>query len=294
MIDRRVLQFLHVVEHGSVSKAAKASFVSAQALQQQMNALEAEVGHALFRKSPRGVELTAAGEVFRDGARRLVEVEAQTLRHVEMVDVAGNRRLRVGAQSYPQAEMLLSATAEFRRRYPWARVEVVPLTGEREFDRYIDWLKRGDIDVMQSIVALKGNEDPGLLVTRVNRVEICCVLPPDSVLRHRELLQLEDLADITVMIHRISVVSTMAQTLFDAGLKVQIIEDGGENPASILNEVNEVVAGKVLVVPEPYSRHFLDLPHVPLAVEAFFESLLCRAEPDQLVSLLIACAVHAT
>ena len=288
MIDRRVEEFLLVAAEGSVSKAAKRSFVSPQALQQQMNALEKEAGHTLFKRSPRGIELTAAGEAFKAGAEELVAVRDRTMRQVAMAASAGTRTLRLGAQSYLQAQRLISAASSFHRRYPWVPIEVVALCGEPEFDRYVGWLKRGDIDIMQAVCPLGGNPDPELRVTRFNKIETCCVLPPDSPLCAAALLEPDDLRGCTVMTHRVSVSSTMAKALYAAGLEVEIIKDGGERPSSLLEEVNEVLSGKVLVVPEPYARQLFDLPRVPLAIESFYESFLCRAERDKLCDLFVA------
>jgi DNA-binding transcriptional LysR family regulator len=64
MIDTRRLHTLRAVaDHGTVTAAAAALFVTPSAVSQQLNALEQETGHRLVERGARGVRLTPAGEI---------------------------------------------------------------------------------------------------------------------------------------------------------------------------------------------------------------------------------------
>src|SRR6202034_3409096 len=75
---RHLRYFIAVAEAGSMKLAAESRLHTAQpSLSRQMRDLEHEVGAALFARSVRGVELTAAGRAFLDHARlALTQAEA--------------------------------------------------------------------------------------------------------------------------------------------------------------------------------------------------------------------------
>src|SRR5580700_1629733 len=75
---RHLRYFIAVAEAGSMKLAAESRLHTAQpSLSRQMRDLEQEVGAALFVRSVRGVELTAAGRAFLDHARlALTQAEA--------------------------------------------------------------------------------------------------------------------------------------------------------------------------------------------------------------------------
>jgi len=75
---RHLRYFVAVAEEGSVTLAAERRLHTAQpSLSRQIRDLEAEVGVQLLIRSPRGIELTAAGRAFLDHARlALSQVEA--------------------------------------------------------------------------------------------------------------------------------------------------------------------------------------------------------------------------
>ena len=59
----QIRYFIEAAKRGSITEAAKAMFVVQPAVTKQLNELEKELGFRLFTRHPRGVELTAAGEI---------------------------------------------------------------------------------------------------------------------------------------------------------------------------------------------------------------------------------------
>ena len=67
---RQLKYFLVVSEELSFSRAAERCFISQSAISHQVKDLEASLGCALFVRSPRGLQLTAAGAEDRPSRRR--------------------------------------------------------------------------------------------------------------------------------------------------------------------------------------------------------------------------------
>src|SRR4051794_9216096 len=74
---RQLQYFAAVARHRNFTRAAEALYVGQPALSQQIRRLEAELGLALLRRTPQGVELTPAGaDLLAHAETVLAEVEA--------------------------------------------------------------------------------------------------------------------------------------------------------------------------------------------------------------------------
>jgi len=115
---RRILLLLEVAKQGSVTGAARALSYTPSAVSQQIARLEAEAGQALLERHPRGVALTAAGEVVvargQSIARQLDAAQQ------ELADLAELRagRLRIGTFPTAGASLLPLAVTTFRGQHP--------------------------------------------------------------------------------------------------------------------------------------------------------------------------------
>ncbi|WP_118138439.1 LysR family transcriptional regulator [Oceanicella sp. SM1341] len=74
MLDSRQLRYFAAIhEQGSLARAAITQRVAASALSHHLARLEAELGCALFRRKPRGMEPTAAGRRLYEHARSILK-----------------------------------------------------------------------------------------------------------------------------------------------------------------------------------------------------------------------------
>ncbi|MYR55912.1 LysR family transcriptional regulator, partial [Streptomyces sp. SID625] len=70
---RPLRYFTAVAEAGTVTEAARRLRIAQPSLSQQIKQLERRVGAPLFRRLPRGMELTEAGRLLLAGVRRALD-----------------------------------------------------------------------------------------------------------------------------------------------------------------------------------------------------------------------------
>ncbi len=121
----RLLTYVDAVaRHGSIRKAADALNVASSALNRQILDLETDLGAALFERLPRGVRLTAAGEVFlayvRQAISELKAVESQ----VEQLRGLVRGQVGIAAVELVAGELLPSAITKFQVEHPNVRFNV--------------------------------------------------------------------------------------------------------------------------------------------------------------------------
>jgi DNA-binding transcriptional LysR family regulator len=116
---RHLRYFVVVAEEGHFTRAAERLGMQQPPLSQQIRALETEVGVTLFRRHPKGAELTAAGEVFLVEAKAiLASVNLAALRAGRAANGADGR-LSIGFTSSAAAHALIPRLVRaFRTAYP--------------------------------------------------------------------------------------------------------------------------------------------------------------------------------
>lgn len=88
--------FLAVAEELNFTRAAARLHLAQQALSASIRRLETQLGVALFVRSTRKVELTAAGEVLVDAARVVVEAAVDAVERVHQVAAGRSGRITIG------------------------------------------------------------------------------------------------------------------------------------------------------------------------------------------------------
>ena len=128
----RILRYVdEVARTGSIRKAADHLNVTASAVNRRIMDLEEELGAKLFERRPRGVRLTAAGEVFvhylreQDGGVERMKSQIEELR--------GLRRgtVRIACSQALALDFLPREIANFRTRHPLVSFAVKVLDHEQ-------------------------------------------------------------------------------------------------------------------------------------------------------------------
>jgi LysR family transcriptional activator of nhaA len=90
-------QFHAIAQEGSLTGAARRLNVAQSALSTQLKQLEAQLGHALFERKGRRMELTEAGRLALDHAETIFRTGAELLDTLKGQRAAMRRVLRIGA-----------------------------------------------------------------------------------------------------------------------------------------------------------------------------------------------------
>ena len=121
----RLLTYVDAVaRHGSIRKAADALSVASSALNRQILDLETDLGTGLFERLPRGVRLTAAGEVFLAYARQAISELKAVESQVEQLRGLVRGQVGVAAVESVAGELLPSAITRFQAEHPNVRFNV--------------------------------------------------------------------------------------------------------------------------------------------------------------------------
>ncbi len=140
---RHLRYFLAVADALHFTKAAQGLPVSQPALSAQIKQLEQEVGVPLFDRVGRSVQLTRAGVVFREHARRaLREME---LAQVAIAEEEGLQRgtLRVGVVQTVNAYLVPDIVSRFSTLHPRVLLKFDELSGPDLEDR----IRNGGVDL---------------------------------------------------------------------------------------------------------------------------------------------------
>src|SRR5579863_6215004 len=93
---RHLRYFIVVAEEQNVTRAAARLHVSQPPLSRQIRDLEEELGVALFKRTAKSVELTAAGKIFLTEARAILQRSNEAVQTVRAVASVGRGQVRVG------------------------------------------------------------------------------------------------------------------------------------------------------------------------------------------------------
>lgn len=188
MERRQIEYFVAVVEHGGITAAAHALHVAQPSLSRSIKTLERELDAELFHRLPRGIRLTAAGEVFLESARRALrefEVGRALVR-----EVTGIRAGRLDIASLPTLTLdpLAPVIGRFRAAWPDVTLHMVQ-PEQRAAVRDSVVSGRAELGFADAAV----EPDSELLTEHVGEQDFVAALPPSSPLPEPHALSWEEL-----------------------------------------------------------------------------------------------------
>lgn len=116
--------FVAVAKEGNVTRAARQLSLSQPALSKQLSELEDNLSTVLFDRLPRGVRLTAAGEILLRHAERIFAAEGAA--EAELAELLGLRsgRLSIGASTTIGSYLIPQVFGVLHRDHPELKLEL--------------------------------------------------------------------------------------------------------------------------------------------------------------------------
>jgi DNA-binding transcriptional LysR family regulator len=174
-----------VARHGSIRKAADALNVASSALNRQILDLEADLGAALFERLPRGVRVTATGEVFLAYARHaLSELKAVGSR-IEQLRGLVRGQVSVAAAESVAGELLPAAITQFQAAHPNVRFHVRIGAPEELAAALL-------ADQVDLILTHDAPRKKDIAILAVAKQALCALVVPDHPLARRDQVRLRD------------------------------------------------------------------------------------------------------
>lgn len=125
MNTRHAQLVLAVVREGSFTAAAKSMFITQPTLSHQIRQVEEQLGSPIFIRSKTSVELTPAGQVYVQAARRILQIETQMNESLGALNGTYEGVLHLGLPDQRADELLPQVLADFYALYPSVRIEAI-------------------------------------------------------------------------------------------------------------------------------------------------------------------------
>jgi DNA-binding transcriptional LysR family regulator len=255
---RHLRYFVAVAEHRHITRAAAQLGIQQPPLTQQIQALERELGVSLFRRYPRGVELTPPGESFLADAIDILQMVDHAIEAARQTARGQRGRVRIGlTNSSPFHPLLPQVIRAFREAEP----NVALTLQEGGTGELVDALRAGRLDgaFTRSLVANAAD----LIVEVLLKEELVVALPAAHPLATspsgQPRVRLRLLAGDDFILYRRPSGPGLYDTIIAACRRAGFSPHIGQEVPVITSTLNLVAAGLgVSVVPASLGRHYID------------------------------------
>ena len=253
---RHLRYFIVVAEEGHVTRAAQRLGMQQPPLSQQIRALERELGVQLFRRKPRGVELTDAGKVFLERSREILDDVDRAFATTRRTARGEQGRVVVGfTSSAPFHPFVPRVIRAFREMSPLVSL-ILEESGSSEL---VQGLHNESIDA--AFIRSPEADLDGLLVRPLLEEDMVVALPAGHRLARDEHvpLPLDALASETFVLYKRPGGPGLYDTIIAACRNAGFSPRVGQEAPRILSTLNLVAAGiGVSIVPASLRRLQMD------------------------------------
>ncbi|THF55171.1 LysR substrate-binding domain-containing protein [Pseudothauera rhizosphaerae] len=251
---RHLRYFIAVAEEQNIGRAAARLHISQPPLTRQIQQLEEELGARLFLRTPRGVELTEAGELFLEEARNIRALVEQATERTQRAGQGRLGRLDVAIFGSAILDRIPKLLLAFRSRYPDVNVVLHTMTKVEQ----IEALRQRRISVGFNRMVAPGED---IAVDQVSTEDLLLAVPADHPLARHERIRFPDLKHHPMVLFptgtRPSFIDKVVGLCNASGFQPQVSQEVGDAVTGVA-----LVAGGFGVCLVPESATTLQLPGV--------------------------------
>jgi DNA-binding transcriptional LysR family regulator len=193
---RHLRYFIAVAEEGHITRAAERLGMQQPPLSQQIKALERKLDVQLFRRKPRGVELTDAGRTYLKNARAILDQLGHATETTRRTARGEEGRICVGfTPSSPFHPFVPRTIRAFRDSFPQVSMRLE----ERLGSELLEQLRNEQVDAAFIRTPLVDPE--GLVVSRLLEEPLLVALPSNHALVSERALSIRRLARETFIVY---------------------------------------------------------------------------------------------
>ena len=234
---RHLRYFVAIGEEQHYGRAAHRLRIAQPALSRQIQNLEEEIGFKLFDRLARGVKISAAGKLFLEDARRILQQVDEATKRARRVASGQSGTLRVGfVESISWHGVVPDSFRRFRERQPDAELQLKPLSSLQQ----IEAVQSGQLDA--GFVFTIANTDGALAQLEVAVLNLMLAVPKRHPLTKLKNLRLRDVNDAPFIWfprrESPAYYDRLMHECFRGGLKSPHIVQEGVNEATILSLVS--------------------------------------------------------
>ena len=185
---RHLRYFVAVGEEQHYGRASQRLRVAQPALSRQIQDLEEELGFKLFERLPRGVKLSAAGNLFLEDARRILQQVNDATARAAGVAQGRSGTLRIGfMENASWHGVVPDSLRKFRERHPDAELKLNPASSADQ----IEEIRSGRVDAGFMYNILKDESELDQLSVAIEHLKLA--IPKSHPLSKIKRLRLSDL-----------------------------------------------------------------------------------------------------
>lgn len=194
-MDLRIYRnFLSVIAHGSINKAASSLQISQPALSRQIAQLEEDLGILLFERGNGALKLTEQGRLAAKRTEELLRLEEKMRGELQNMGNELSGTLTIGSGEFRSINPLLAYAQAFRQKHP--AVSITLITGNA--DQCRDLLEKGILDLA---LFLNPANLSGLETLHFGQEESwCAIVPKTDPLAAKESIAPSDLCSIPLIL----------------------------------------------------------------------------------------------
>lgn len=256
--------FASVAQHGSLTRAARELRVSQPAISKQLNDLEHDLQMPLVDRLPRGVRLTAAGEILYAHAQRILQAERSAEQELLDLRGLGRGKLAVGASTTVGSYLVPSLFGELHRDHPGVQLELTIANTATIQSAVLE--NHLDVGVIEGFVA----SEALTVETLAGDEMIAIASPTHSALRHAPL-RATALQDLPLLMreHGSGSRDVVEAALREHGVSAQPVMSLGSTEAiknAVRHGLGIAIVSRLSVEQELQSRRLVELRFTDLRI----------------------------